>query len=309
MSRRRQPANCCQTATPAAAGAVLHPGFAGVANYTTWSRPDDDDDATEQTINLMRTLAAADSQAPQIQAAAELATHGRQSAEAKAAGIFQWIKGRVAFKEDAETAAPLVAAGLVESDTELLIRPLDLIGMREPAGDCDDFSTLTAALLMAAGIPAEFVTIAADAEQPDNYSHVYTRALTPAGPIALDTSHGPYIGWEAAPVGKSRTWTVNPMNQTTNAPQLGEVPSWATDLFKIGAEAGAKIATTRYGQPPAGTYQQGADGSVLYRQQPGASALSFPGVGVGGSNGGTFWLIVGAGVLGLLFLSMSRSSR
>ena len=49
--------------------------------------------------------------------------------------------------------------------------------MPAPAGDCDDFSMLTAALLEASGIPWEFVTVAADRDSPGRFSHVYVRAL------------------------------------------------------------------------------------------------------------------------------------
>lgn len=52
-------------------------------------------------------------------------------------------------------------------------------------------------------------------------------------------------------------------------PRLGAI-DWGS-LVQTGVEAGAKIATARYGQPPEGTYiQQG--NNVLYRQPAGASA-------------------------------------
>lgn len=78
-------------------------------------------------------------------------------------------------------------------------------------------------------------------------------------------------------------------------PRLGAI-DWGS-LLETGVEAGAKIATARYGVAPEGTYiQQG--NNVTYRQPAGASALSFPGASldVGGSSS-SLLLIVGAVVL------------
>lgn len=51
---------------------------------------------------------------------------------------------------------------------------------REPM-DCDDVSTLTAAMLGALGYQTRFVTVAADASRPKEWSHVYLVARTTAG--------------------------------------------------------------------------------------------------------------------------------
>lgn len=51
---------------------------------------------------------------------------------------------------------------------------------REPM-DCDDVSTLTAAMLGALGYQTRFATVAADASRPKEWSHVYLVARTTAG--------------------------------------------------------------------------------------------------------------------------------
>jgi hypothetical protein len=76
--------------------------------------------------------------------------------------------------------------------------------------DCDGFAMYTAALLQAHGIRSSFVTVAADPEQPDRFSHVYVVAYTSDGErIAMDTSHGPYPGWEVGRYSRIEEWPVD----------------------------------------------------------------------------------------------------
>jgi len=64
------------------------------------------------------------------------------------------------FHPGQRTAAPIAKQPEL---AEVLIRPVDLLAMRTPSGDCDDFSMLAAAMLRALGIRASFKTAAADA--------------------------------------------------------------------------------------------------------------------------------------------------
>ncbi len=81
-----------------------------------------------------------------------------------AAAIFWWVKGHVTFRDDPQ-------------QDELLLEPDLLLAMSNPQGDCDDFSMITAAMLTVAGIPWEFVTVAADPTARGRFSHVYVRAM------------------------------------------------------------------------------------------------------------------------------------
>jgi hypothetical protein len=158
---------------------------------------------TAQTIGLMRQYACEDSQSSIVRKAALLATKGNESSKACAVKIHQWIRQRVRFQTDEETAASFCDD---PAQAEVLIRPVDILTMPEPAGDCDDFSMLCAAMLQAVGIRACFTTVAADAAEPNVYSHVYVKAQVEDGWLSLDCSHGSYAGWEVTPKGKKKTW-------------------------------------------------------------------------------------------------------
>jgi transglutaminase-like putative cysteine protease len=174
--------------------------YAAAVRAQIWPQPADDEQATARTISLMWQVARQSAQHPLIQQATAQATAGARSARQRAEQIFWWVKRHVRFTEDEEHAHALGLA----PDTELIIWPADLLTMARPAGDCDDHATLVASMLMAAGIEPEFVTIAADPERPDTYSHVYARARVDGATIALDTSHGAHPGWEARPQGKKK---------------------------------------------------------------------------------------------------------
>jgi hypothetical protein len=270
---------------------IKHPQFSTPVQATI-SQVDstDDEQATAQTIHLMAQYAREDSRSPIVRrAAAEAAGLAEDnSAGAIAVAVWRWIRTRVRFQLDSTTAAPVTST---PDQAELLIRPVDLLTMPQPAGDCDDQSMLCAAMLRALGIDSAYKTVAADPSAPDLYSHVYVVADTPEGGIALDCSHGPKPGWEVQPAGKTRTWRIEDMHH------LGDI-DWGA-ILQTGVQAGADIAKARYAQPPEGTYiQQG--NNVVYRQPAGSSPLTYPGVGlnIGGSSTGTsLLLIVGAVVL------------
>jgi len=281
-----------------------HAAFTGPVTAARFPRPAEDEQATAETIALMSRLVVEDSQAPIVRQAAYEAIRGisPRNARKEAEAVFHWIKGHVRFTEDRDLA--LGIAGLDADQAEVLIRPADLLAHMTdpPRGDCDDFSMLAAAMLRALGIHARLVTIAADPTDASRYSHVYVEADTPEGPIALDTSHGPFPAWSAPAVGKTRRWSIDEMLKLAPA-RLGDLPTWSTDLMKIGATAAADIA--RIKATPTGYYQQtGKDGTVTYYQQPGAAALSFPSTGAstGFVLGGSALLIVAVIVVLLLVM-------
>lgn len=120
--------------------------------------------------------------------------------------VFRWIKGRVSFVEDDVQLASIFAN---PNSKEFLITPPVLLSMPSPKGDCDDFSMLVCSMLMAKGIGCDFVTIAANREQPSEFSHVYNMARTRNGRvIPVDSSHGKEIGWEKLGVTRKQIWPV-----------------------------------------------------------------------------------------------------
>ena len=267
---------------------LRHFGGSAPVRLQLLEQPEDDDARTAHTVSLMRGLIQADAAAPQVQEAARQATANARTPGEILSGIWNWIRARVQFVEDAEPARSIGA--IDPASTEVLIRPRDMLTMRRPAGDCDDFAMLTASLLQAAGIPAELVSVAADPAAPEVFTHIYCVARPAGGRVVMDTSHGDAPGWEVRPAGKSKTWRLKPMPR-----QLGAI-DWSA-LITTGAKATSDILTARYGVPPAGTYlQTSPQGSLTYRQPPGAAPYTFPGGGFGltESNTGTLLLIVAA---------------
>jgi hypothetical protein len=172
---------------------------------------DDPDDQVEQTIAAMRHYAARDASSPEIQR--DAASILNRWPDDPVAGVFDFVRSGVRFEQDEKIGAP-VEADLSWPVIEVLMPPSELsrmcTGSEEctRAGDCDDFSMWAASLLLALGIPCAFVTVAADSREPDRYSHVYVAAYPPGrGRIALDTSHGPFPGWEVGNrFGKRKEW-------------------------------------------------------------------------------------------------------
>lgn len=165
---------------------------------TPVSDPLSSDVSTLETVNQMATLSRRNAGYPQVRAATDEALKGIDYSTAShreiASRIWQYCKKRVRFVQDEDVLQQEFG---VSPANELLIEPSVLLSMDEPRGDCDDFSMLCASMLLAAGLPAHFVTIAADRQAPGRWSHVYCGTVLENGEeFTLDASHGPYAGWE-----------------------------------------------------------------------------------------------------------------
>lgn len=175
--------------------------------------PDDADGQVEKTIAKMTQLACEDASSPYIQRDAQLAMSvGRGN---PVEGVHRLVRSRMSFINDDKTAAPY--AGLLHGPddyfVEALTRPRDLSRVIEmkggASGDCDDFSCYAASLLLALGISCAFVTVAASAASPKDYSHVYVVAYVGDVRIPLDCSHGSMAGWECPNrYGRRKEWPV-----------------------------------------------------------------------------------------------------
>lgn len=80
--------------------------------------------------------------------------------------IYTWVLQNIRFAKDPVTK-------------EALYPPTELLKIR--SGDCDDISMLLAALYLAVGYPARLVTIAANPETPQEFSHVFVEVELPPG--------------------------------------------------------------------------------------------------------------------------------
>lgn len=193
----------------------------GIHINRTPADPLNSDISTMQTVELMSRLAKLSSQSPIIKYALSLAlSELPQGSNSRtiARAIYQWIKANIQFSED--EALIWQGLGISQVDKELLIPPDTLLRMPTPMGDCDDFSLLGASMLLAAGIPCSFITVAADPNDPDKFSHIYLKAYMfdepniidgVAIPIELcfDASHGSYLGWEFQGYTRKEEWKIS----------------------------------------------------------------------------------------------------
>lgn len=199
-------------------GRAFHPAFGEDLNYRMDVLPDDPDSQVEATVTMMGRYALEDASSPGVGAAVRECLIGVDDSDpwTPIERLFWFVKGRVQFVHDEATASAFNPAARATAGgnevVEVLVRPVDMLRLGTRAqGDCDDFSMLTASMLTALGYSnVSFVTVAADSQYPDQYSHVYTVFEPEPGiRVGMDTSHGPAPGWECPnQYGKRRDWPV-----------------------------------------------------------------------------------------------------
>lgn len=177
------------------------------------TNPYDNLTSTTDTINKMIGLVQQNVSSPTIQKALdeiELGLGNNTSAEDWCRGIFWYVKKHVKFATDEHTLVQDLGIQDLEDGKELLFSPSYLLQMPTPTGDCDDFSTLIATLLIAAGVQQVFFcTVAADSKDPSAFTHVFVRVMLSNGKmLALDASHGQYPGWETKNQFKQINWPI-----------------------------------------------------------------------------------------------------
>lgn len=111
--------------------------------------------------------------------------------------IFSWVLGNIRYTKDPVSK-------------EKLYPPKELLKIG--AGDCDDMTMLLAALALALGYPARVVTVAANGNFPNDFSHVYPQVEAPPGSgnwVALDAARpGSAFGLEPDQVYRKRIWSL-----------------------------------------------------------------------------------------------------
>lgn len=190
---------------------LYHPALGQSVNYTIQEVPEGGDAQTAAVVGIMSRYAMEDSSSPEIKRDADIAV-SECAGCTPAESVFWFVKKRLRFVRDEETVVPFE----VDKDTrggvmvEALIRPRDMSTMaHEKLGDCDDFSMYTASLLLALGVPASFVTVAASPDQANTeFSHVYVAAYPGGVRVPLDTSHGDRPGWETAKARRIKEWEI-----------------------------------------------------------------------------------------------------
>lgn len=149
-----------------------------------------DDDRTRVLGDKMVELAQAAAHDPDFVFWARAAVRDVPSKAHHAAArrLLDWVRATVRYRYD-----PLGLEWVQDPRHTLLV---------DGAGDCDDGSTLIAALAVALGYRATVRFVKADRSRPDEFSHVYTVVGIPDGRggeewIALDwTQAHAEPGWE-----------------------------------------------------------------------------------------------------------------
>jgi hypothetical protein len=190
----------------------------------------DGDQGTAQTIALIRQLVDRGMKDPAVNrtALSILQNVPPHDEEAEVRAIYDWVRGHIRFTKDLygkETLRP--AAAILE------------VG----AGDCDDINgILLPALLGTVGYRARLVTVASQAEAPDQFSHVYAEVCVGGQWIPLDAAR-PYAAFGKAPMNfmRKRIWDLQ-SSVYQDVKGLGQLPSaglgvdWgdvATNIAKV----------------------------------------------------------------------------
>lgn len=185
-----------------------------VALQSARTNPYNSDQSTADTIVIMRRLAHQYAGDPSVRAAvAQALSAGAATDRDTACAIFWWVRHNVAFVEDETLMYEQLGIQADQLDKELLIPPPLLLAMPQPMGDCDDFSLLTASMLLAAGLRPYFVTVAADDSMPRKFSHIYicVRLEDEQSHLCLDSGNRlPMVppGWESSKVSRKAIWTL-----------------------------------------------------------------------------------------------------
>jgi transglutaminase-like putative cysteine protease len=178
------------------------------------TNPINTDRSTADTIQQMKAIARISAHSPRVGYVAYVISLGLPSDASQrdiARAIWHWVHDNVRFVLDEDLMSQM-GIDVWHPTKELLITPDTLLSMPQPSGDCDDFSTLTAALLLHFHIRCCFVTIAADDQEPGKWSHVYCRAYLSDEPrgsyINMDASHGQWPDWESPKWKRKKEWFI-----------------------------------------------------------------------------------------------------
>jgi transglutaminase-like putative cysteine protease len=142
-----------------------------------------------------------------VRQAAIEAVRGVERGQDEINSVFHWVHDNIEFRGEY---------------SETLQSPEATIALR--AGDCDDQSTLMAALLASLGFETRFRTVAMHEDPSNEYSHVYAevRDKRTGHWISLDTTvSGSYPGWQPERVARSQTYGV--MGPAGNGGLLGRL--------------------------------------------------------------------------------------
>jgi transglutaminase-like putative cysteine protease len=174
-----------------------------------YSAPIPDGDAgVAQTITYMKSLlySPVGVKSFRVRQAALEAVRGVERGQPEIDSVFNWVRDNIEFRGEFN---------------ETLQSPEATLNLG--AGDCDDQSMLTAALLASLGYETRFRTVALRGSE-NEYSHVYAevRDKQTGQWMSLDTTvESAYPGWEPDDVVRSASYgTMTPPNSGISAESL-----------------------------------------------------------------------------------------
>jgi hypothetical protein len=154
---------------------------------------------TAQTIHLMRKLVdEAQADAGFVRLAMDIVHSVPAHDEiAEMQALYNWVKRNIRFTKDPVSK-------------EKLYPPQEVL--KTKAGDCDDISMLLGALLLSVGYPARLITVSANAQNPEQFSHVYVEGEAPPHSgnwIAMDAARlDSQFGLEPPRYFRKRAWSL-----------------------------------------------------------------------------------------------------
>lgn len=191
------------------------------------------DAGTAQTIALMRKLVDEALEDPAIVRKAIEIVRGVPAFDdvGEVQAIYEWVRRNIRYTKDPVTK-------------EKLYPPAELLKIR--AGDCDDISSLINVFATALGYPSRWVTISTQADNPSEFTHVYSEVETPAGSgnwIALDAARlDSQFGEEPPIYYRKRAWDVSSDTYEDLAGNLRKLPKFLSGYVTVPQIPGAVLA-------------------------------------------------------------------
>jgi predicted transglutaminase-like cysteine proteinase len=184
-------------------------GVIPISTYVYPTNPNDTDVSTADTIKVIKDLAKEYSSSVCITQAVNDATRNLSNYSKDRVivrCVYYWIRKRIKFITDEENEEGYFKNPIHPLGSEVLVCP-DLL-LKTGMGDCDDFSLLLGAMLLNLGFMIKFVTVAADRNDPNKFSHIFLKTfLADEGSwIHLDASHGCLPGWRATDYYRIQEW-------------------------------------------------------------------------------------------------------
>lgn len=183
------------------------------------------DAGTAQTIAVMRRLVDQALEDPAIVTKAIEIVRGvppfDEMGEVRA--VYDWVRRNIRYTKDPVTK-------------EKLYPPAELLKIR--AGDCDDISSLINVFATALGYPSRWVTISTQADNPSEFTHVYSEVEVPPGSgnwIALDAARlDSQFGEEPPMYYRKRAWDVSSDSYQDLAGNVRKLPKFLSGYATVG---------------------------------------------------------------------------